>query len=86
MDGHKREVMLYQIRQVMHDGGDARADRACVDHIKEFSYSAAYEDLSPDRPVHRVIPPPFGLGCPGDGMDGGTTDRPKSRRSSLRTA
>jgi hypothetical protein len=43
-------------------------------------------DPSPGRLVHRVVPLPFGLGCPGDGIDGGTTDGPKSRRSSLRTA
>jgi hypothetical protein len=92
--------MLYQIQQIMHDrvmhvpiyelaffwGIGSRVGEACVDHIKGFSYSAPYEDLSPGRPVHRVVPPPLGLGCPGGGMDRGTTDGPKSRRSSLRTA
>ncbi len=65
---------------------DARADRAFRGIRGGFCYSAPYGDLSPGRSIHRVGPPPLGLSCPGDGMDGGRTDGPKSRRSSLRIA
>jgi peptide/nickel transport system substrate-binding protein len=58
-DRKKREAMLHQIQQIMHDrilhvpvyelaflwGVGARVDEACVDRIKGFSYSAPYEDL-----------------------------------------
>ena len=51
--------MLHQIQQIMHDrvlhvsiyelafpwGIGPRVEEACVDHIKDFSYSAPYEDL-----------------------------------------
>ncbi len=59
LDRKKREALLHQIQQVMHDrimhvpiyelaflwGIGPRVDEACVDHIKGFSYSAPYEDL-----------------------------------------
>src|SRR5262245_34241512 len=59
MDRKKREGMLHQIQQIMHDrvlhvpiyelaflwGVGPRVEEACVDHIKGFSYSAPYEDL-----------------------------------------
>jgi peptide/nickel transport system substrate-binding protein len=59
LDRKKREGMLHQIQQIMHDramhvpvyelaflwGIGPRVDEACVDHIKGFSYSAPYEDL-----------------------------------------
>ena len=59
LDRTKREAMLNQIQQIMHDrvmhvpiyelaflwGVGPRVEEACVDHIKGFSYSAPYEDL-----------------------------------------
>ena len=59
LDRKKREAMLYQIQQIMHDrvmhvpiyelafpwGIGPRVEEACVNHIKGFSYSAPYEDL-----------------------------------------
>jgi peptide/nickel transport system substrate-binding protein len=59
LDRKKREAMLYQIQQIMHDrvmhvpiyelaflwGVGSRVEEACVDHIKGFSYAAPYEDL-----------------------------------------
>jgi len=59
LDRKKREAMLFQIQQIMHDrvmhvpiyelafpwGIGPRVDEACVNHIKGFSYSAPYEDL-----------------------------------------
>ena len=59
LDRKKREALLYQIQQIMHDrvlhvpiyelaflwGIGPRVEEACVDHIKGFSYSAPYEDL-----------------------------------------
>jgi peptide/nickel transport system substrate-binding protein len=59
LDRPKREAMLHQIQQVMHDrvmhvpiyelaflwGVGSRVEEACVDHIKGFSYSPPYEDL-----------------------------------------
>jgi len=59
MDRRKREALLHQIQQIMHDrvmhvpiyelaflwGVGPRVEEACVDHIKGFSYSAPYEDL-----------------------------------------
>jgi peptide/nickel transport system substrate-binding protein len=59
LDRKKREALLYQIQQVMHDrvmhvpiyelaflwGVGPRVEDACVDRIKGFSYSAPYEDL-----------------------------------------
>ncbi len=59
LDRKKREALLYQIQQIMHDrvmfvpiyelaflwGVGPRVEEACVDHIKGFSYSAPYEDL-----------------------------------------
>jgi peptide/nickel transport system substrate-binding protein len=59
LDRKKREAMLHQIQQIMHDrvlhvpvyelaflwGVGPRVEEACVDHIKGFSYSAPYEDL-----------------------------------------
>ena len=59
LDRKKREGLLYQIQQIMHDramyvpiyelaflwGVGPRVEEACVDHIKGFSYSAPYEDL-----------------------------------------
>jgi peptide/nickel transport system substrate-binding protein len=59
LDRKKREALLHQIQQIMHDrvmhvpiyelaflwGIGPRVDEACVDHIKGFSYSAPYEDL-----------------------------------------
>jgi peptide/nickel transport system substrate-binding protein len=59
LDRMKREGMLHQIQQIMHDrvmhvpvyelaflwGIGPRVEEACVDHIKGFSYSAPYEDL-----------------------------------------
>jgi len=65
MDRKKREAMLAQIQQIMHDrvmyvpiyelaflwGIGPRVEEACVDHIKGFSYSGPYEDvkLKPPR-------------------------------------
>jgi ABC-type transport system substrate-binding protein len=60
LDRKKREAMLHQIQQIMVDrvlhvpiyelaflwGVGPRVDEACVDHIKGFSYSAPYEDLT----------------------------------------
>jgi peptide/nickel transport system substrate-binding protein len=59
LDRKKREAMLYQIQEIMHDramhvpiyelafpwGIGPRVEEACVNHIKGFSYSAPYEDL-----------------------------------------
>ena len=59
LDRKKREALLFQIQQIMHDrvmyvpiyelaflwGVGSRVEEACVDHIKGFSYSAPYEDL-----------------------------------------
>jgi peptide/nickel transport system substrate-binding protein len=59
LERKKREAMLHQIQQIMHDrvmhvpiyelaflwGIGPRVEEACVDHIKGFSYSAPYEDL-----------------------------------------
>jgi peptide/nickel transport system substrate-binding protein len=59
LDRKKREALLAQIQQIMHDrvmhvpiyelaflwGIGPRIEDACVDHIKGFSYSAPYEDL-----------------------------------------
>jgi peptide/nickel transport system substrate-binding protein len=59
MDRKKREAIVHQIQQIMHDrvlhvpvyelaflwGIGPRVEEACVDHIKGFSYSAPYEDL-----------------------------------------
>jgi peptide/nickel transport system substrate-binding protein len=59
LDRKKREALLVQIQQIMHDrvmhvpifelaflwGVGPRVEEACVDHIKGFSYSAPYEDL-----------------------------------------
>ena len=59
LDRSKREAMLGQIQQIMHErvmhvpiyelaflwGVGPRVEEACVDHIKGFSYSAPYEDL-----------------------------------------
>jgi peptide/nickel transport system substrate-binding protein len=59
LDRKKREALLTQIQQIMHDrlmhvpiyelaflwGVNSRVEEACVDHIKGFSYSAPYEDL-----------------------------------------
>ena len=59
LDRKKREALLYQIQQIMHDrvlhvpiyelaflwGIGPRVEEAAVDHIKGFSYSAPYEDL-----------------------------------------
>ena len=59
LDRKKRETLLHQIQQIMHDrvmhvpiyelaflwGIGPRVEEACVDHIKGFSYSAPYEDL-----------------------------------------
>src|SRR5512132_803457 len=59
LDRKKREAMLYQIQEIMHDrvmhvpiyelafpwGIGSRVEEACVNHIKGFSYSAPYEDL-----------------------------------------
>jgi len=59
LDKKKREALLHQIQQIMHDrvmhvpiyelaflwGVGPRVEEACVDHIKGFSYSAPYEDL-----------------------------------------
>jgi peptide/nickel transport system substrate-binding protein len=59
MDRKRREALLHQIQQIMHDrvmhvpvyelaflwGVGPRVEEACVDHIKGFSYSAPYEDL-----------------------------------------
>ena len=59
LDRKKREALLHQIQQIMHDrvlhvpiyelafpwGVGPRVDEACVDHIKGFSYSAPYEDV-----------------------------------------
>ena len=59
LDRGKREAMLHQIQQIMHErvlhvpiyelaflwGVGPRVEEACVDHIKGFSYSAPYEDL-----------------------------------------
>ena len=59
LDRKKREALLHQIQQIMHDrvlhvpiyelaflwGIGPRVEEACVDHIKGFAYSAPYEDL-----------------------------------------
>jgi peptide/nickel transport system substrate-binding protein len=59
LDRKKREALLHQIQQIMHDrvmhvpifeiaflwGLGPRVEEACVDAIKRFSYSAPYEDL-----------------------------------------
>ncbi|PYM26002.1 MAG: hypothetical protein DMD78_05055 [Candidatus Rokuibacteriota bacterium] len=59
LDRKKREAMLHQIQQIMHDrvlhvpiyelaflwGVGPRVEEAMVDAIKGFSYSAPYEDL-----------------------------------------
>src|SRR5262244_3368069 len=59
LDRKKREAMLHQIQQIVHDramyvpiyelaflwGVGPRVEEACVDRIKGFSYSAPYEDL-----------------------------------------
>src|SRR5207253_2688472 len=59
LDRKKREAMLHQIQQIMHDrvlhvpiyelaflwGVGPRVEEDCVDWIKGFSYSAPYEDL-----------------------------------------
>src|SRR5438105_845843 len=59
LDRKKREALLHQIQQIMHDrvlhvpiyelaflwGIGPRVEEACVDWIKGFSYSAPYEDL-----------------------------------------
>ncbi len=59
LDRKKREAILFQIQQIMHDrvmhvpiyelafpwGIGPRVEEACVNHIKGFSYSAPYEDL-----------------------------------------
>ena len=59
LDRKKREAMLHQIQQIMHDrilhvpiyelaflwGIGPRVEEAAVDHIKGFAYSAPYEDL-----------------------------------------
>jgi peptide/nickel transport system substrate-binding protein len=64
LDRKKREGMLHQIQQIMHDrvlyvpiyelaflwGVGPRVEEACVDHIKGFSYSAPYEDLKLKAP------------------------------------
>jgi peptide/nickel transport system substrate-binding protein len=64
LDRKKRETMLYQIQQIMHDrvmhvpiyelafpwGIGPRVEEACVNHIKGFSYSAPYEDLKLKTP------------------------------------
>ncbi|HET7342249.1 MAG TPA: ABC transporter substrate-binding protein [Methylomirabilota bacterium] len=60
LDRKKREALLGQIQQIMHDrvlhvpiyelaflwGIGPRVGEACVDRIKGFSYSAPYEDLT----------------------------------------
>jgi len=60
LDRKKRESLLHQIQQIVHDrvmyvpiyelaflwGIGPRVGEACVDHIKGFSYSAPYEDLT----------------------------------------
>ncbi|OLD74810.1 MAG: hypothetical protein AUG87_15080 [Candidatus Rokubacteria bacterium 13_1_20CM_4_70_14] len=59
LDRKKREAVLHQIQQIMHDrvlhvpiyelaflwGVGPRVEEACVDWIKGFAYSAPYEDL-----------------------------------------
>jgi peptide/nickel transport system substrate-binding protein len=59
LDRKKREAMIHQIQQIMHDrvlhvpiyelafpwGIGPRVEEAAVNHIKGFSYSAPYEDL-----------------------------------------
>ena len=64
LDRKKREALLHQIQQIIHDrvmyvpiyelaflwGVGPRVDEACVDHIKGFSYSAPYEDLTLKAP------------------------------------
>ncbi|HET9926067.1 MAG TPA: ABC transporter substrate-binding protein, partial [Methylomirabilota bacterium] len=64
LDRKKREGLLHQIQQIMHDrvmhvpiyelaflwGVGPRVEEACVDHIKGFSYSAPYEDLKLKAP------------------------------------
>jgi peptide/nickel transport system substrate-binding protein len=64
LDPKKREALLHQIQQIMHDrvmhvpiyelaflwGIGPRVEEACVDHIKGFSYSAPYEDLKIKTP------------------------------------
>ena len=64
LDRKKREGMLHQIQQIVHDrvmyvpiyelaflwGIGPRVGEACVDHIKGFSYSAPYEDVTLKTP------------------------------------
>src|SRR5260370_22963715 len=64
LDRKKREAVLYQIQQIMHDrvlhvpiyelaflwGIGPRVEEACVDWIKGFAYSAPYEDLKVKAP------------------------------------
>jgi peptide/nickel transport system substrate-binding protein len=64
LDRKKREGLLHQIQQIVHDrvmyvpiyelaflwGIGPRVGEACVDHIKGFSYSAPYEDLTLKTP------------------------------------
>jgi peptide/nickel transport system substrate-binding protein len=64
MDRKKREALLHQIQQIIHDqvthvpvyelaflwGVGARVEEAGVNHIKGFAYSGPYEDLKLKRP------------------------------------
>ena len=64
LDRKKREALLHQIQQVIHDkvthvpvyelaflwGVGARVEEAGVDHIKGFAYTGPYEDLRLKRP------------------------------------
>jgi len=64
LDRKKREALLHQIQQIVHDrvmyvpiyelaflwGIGPRVGEACVDHIKGFSYSAPYEDVTLKAP------------------------------------
>ena len=64
LDRKKREGLLHQIQQIVHDrvmyvpiyelaflwGIGPRVGEACVDHIKGFSYSAPYEDVTLKTP------------------------------------
>jgi peptide/nickel transport system substrate-binding protein len=64
LDRKKREALLHQIQQIVHDrvmyvpiyelaflwGIGPRVGEACVDHIKGFSYSAPYEDVTLKTP------------------------------------
>ena len=65
LDRKKREALLHRIQQIVYDrvmydpicdlaflwGIGPRVEKACVDHIKGFSYSGPYEDvkLKPGR-------------------------------------